>query len=74
VPRNLVFGDHVVGLFARDREEGRRLADALMVFRQQLPAAIDLELTTHDTATRGRTSISPGCVNTFFQVSASFGA
>ena len=63
-PRNLVFGDHVVGLFARDREEGRRLADALMAFRQQLPVAIDLELTTHDTATRGRTSTSPGARRT----------
>jgi hypothetical protein len=62
IPRNVAYGDHVVGLFARDREEGRRLADALMVFRQQLPAAIDLELTTHDMARRGRTSISPGCV------------
>lgn len=44
IPRNVVYGDRVVGLFARDQEEGRRLTDALARFAPQLPGAIDLEL------------------------------
>jgi hypothetical protein len=46
VPRNVIYGDRVVGVFACNHEEGRRLADALRVFTPQLPGAINLELST----------------------------
>jgi hypothetical protein len=57
-PRNVVYGDRVVGLFARNPEEGRRLADALTDVMPQLPPAIDLQLIEPRADQRGQRSLT----------------